>query len=116
MAELIRHFELPGSEYGNGGIHVDSLNDGTSALINMRGTYWMLSNNGGEMTLGRLNVDHLHHNVPTTFGPYSSDLRYHNASTMAARVAAVMRGESMDYRDDQHRWMSNKDTATMRRG
>ncbi len=117
VAKMVQHFQLPGHEYGDVTPQVYPLMGGQGALIGVGGTHWMLTNNGsGELMLGRLNIDQLHHKIPTTFPGFVD--RHHNAGTLAARVAAVIREPDAqhDYRNDEGHWLSHDDVHTIRGG
>ncbi len=65
---------------------------GFSYLLTVAGVYWMLTDNGGEWMLERLNSGESARSIPMTW--FGAPL---NAGTQAGRIAAALRGEEIDY-------------------
>ena len=62
-------------------------------MVSVAGVEWRVIDNGGELMVGQINdTEHLDRAVPLTMGGVRL-----NEATVAGRVAAVMRGEAIDY-------------------
>ena len=85
--ECSNRLELP-SNYS-----ASFLSDRT-AIVEVASVYWMITDNGGELMIGRINIDEFKTAIPLTW--FGERL---NASTIASRIATFMSESRIDWED-----------------
>lgn len=97
VARMLGHFKLHNTARPTN-YSAQPVGNGSSYLLQVAGTFYLLSANGGEFMLDNVNSDDYASAIPLTYDGIPL-----NAATIATRIATDLCGEPIDYeqREDE---------------